>query len=456
MISSLADLVVRPSQAFMLAWEPCKGLCVLSLNSGASDMAKPAVYVNISLPGTYSMTYTSGAVITTTYPGCFTAQREIPLTVTTSQWRQRLAGLAVWVPPTNYRVFFDRFEVGYGLQVFKAGGWTRTGFFIAHRITTDEIGAPTTLQLAYAKEKAEKRALAALKNQNVNFANFFGEVNETASLLKSTATRLTAFAKKAKKGNVVGALRELGTLGSQRQVKRAASQIRRKVGIHRNAAQQAGETWSASKQLASTVIESRFGWQPLLDDVYGAAKLLADRTTSDPKRTRFHVKGKWKQSLKGKKSFETGSYTSYDTVTGEYGAVVRLYFFFTNAALASASADGLTNPSTLWELGPWTFAADWCTGIGDWLGALDSSLGKEFVGGTVTMYEDWSVKRNTIFKASGGYYGQVPSSQRRKFVNRGVYGNFPDATMLSLNIANPLNTTRRLTTALALLRQSFS
>jgi len=400
------------------------------------------------------MKYRSGFVLTQQDPSCFTALRRQSLTQRRPEWARRMKGESVWVPPTSYTAVFDRYEVGYGWQRWDhPSGWDKTGFWNLDPFTE----LVTQNMLAVAGEKAMKAALVKLKNQDVNFAQFFGETNQTVNLLKSTSSRLAKFALAAKKGNIKGALRELGTLGSNRQVKQAARKVQKKVNVHRNTAIAAGEVWSQSKQTSNIVIESRFGWQPLLDDLYGTAKKLADRTTSDPTRTRFYVKGKWKQTLDDKRqTTNNGSYRSYTTVKGEYGAVCRIDYYFTNAALASASSDGLTNPSTLWEIAPWTFAADWCTGLGDWLSALDATLGKGFVGGTVTLYEDFSRNRNSVFNNAVGYYGYWKATHKRKSVQRGVLQSFPDATMFALNITNPLKNARRITTSLALLRQAFS
>jgi hypothetical protein len=201
----------------------------------------------------------------------------------------------------------------------------------------------------------------------------------------------------------------------------------------------------------------QFGWLPLLQDVEGSAKLLAERSTSDPKRTRFNVKAKVQHDIKNVNTYTDVYYSDETTkTTGIYGCFARFDFVFAQAALASASADGLTNPASLaWELLPFSFLVDYYADIGSYIENLDATAGKGFVGGSITMYEEWTRDSNRIFNR-GNMIGRTGYTERRKRVNRYVYSDFPDATLASLNVKNPLKNSRRVANAVALLRQAFA
>lgn len=418
-------------------------------------MANPAVNETISLTGTLVTVYNNGRVTSAPQGGMSISERQISLTVKTAAWKLRQQGIPVFVPPTAYQARYYRRTVNLQKQTYPDAkfGWVRSGKW---EVTGGMPPAATSAMMNSTLQAAEAKALNKLKNQQVNFAQFFAEGKQTIDLLKSTATRLTKGVLAVKKGNVVQALRELGIAGSSRQVRRTANRISRKVKTSRRQAQAAGEVWSASKQAANTWLECSFGWLPLLDDLNGAAKLMADRAVADPNRQRFFVVHNTKRGVPPRGSSNAGL-SWYATVdqSGFYGSKIRLDFRFSNVALASAAADGLANPAALaWELLPFSFCADYVINIGGWLQNLDASLGKEFIGGSVTLYRDWERKVSITF--GGDTFGSGGWSEREKFVFRNVYYGFPSAVNLALQVKNPLNSAKRIGNVLSLLRQAFN
>jgi hypothetical protein len=132
---------------------------------------------------------------------------------------------------------------------------------------------------------------------------------------------------------------------------------------------------------------------------------------------------------------------------------VRLDFRFSSPHLASLAADGLTNPVALaWEVTPFSFLADYCVGLGSWLNRLDATLGKEFIGGSVTRFENFNGTSYTSF--GGTTYGYQQSAYKYVRMQRSVYGSFPDASLIALNVKNPLDSAKRAFTGLSLLVQA--
>lgn len=418
-------------------------------------MAKPAVNQTIYIPSSYTTSYYDGRVIVTAMPNARISTRVISLTAVTPQWAQRQQGIPVFVPPRLYTARYYKRELQYGFQTYPhpTFGYTRSGSLDP---TGTDPPAATAAQMNLCLQAAERKALSKLKNQNVNFAQFFGEGKQVCDLFNKTGTRLAKAALKIKKGNVAAALRDLGVLGSNRQVRNTARNIHKKVRATRRQAEAAGETWSQTRQTSSLWLESSFGWSPLLQDVQGAAKLLADRATADPSRQRFCVRHNYKQKVPTSYTrLSPGTWEAFYKQQGQFGCFIRLDFRFDNAALASAAADGLTNPLSLaWELTPFSFCSDYMINLGGWLELLDASLGKEFIGGTATLYRDWSRDVETFYR--GQTYGKARYTEREKYVNRNVYGSFPSATNLALQIKNPLNSAKRIANVVALLRQAFT
>jgi hypothetical protein len=374
---------------------------------------------------------------------------------------RRRKGEAVWLPPLPYTFELKKDEIKAGWRRREIQGST-PGFY---RVGYINPGAPLTpvinADLNEAAAQAEIRALNKLKNQNVNFAQFFAEAGQTVSLLGNTAKSLASALKKTKKGNIVGALKALGFGSNNRIRRRAAAAVKRDA---KKIARSLGSEFVGSnppdgvKKAASNWLAMQFGWLPLLSDLQGSAKLLADRATQDPKRTRFSVRAVVKHSVEGKSKHTYLSHVYNDTVCrGEYGAFVRLDYFFKNAALASANADGLTNPASLaWEVTPFSFLSDYVVNIGGYLENLDSSFGKEFIGGSVTRFQNWTSKLEELYDyqtATTGFSARHVSFKR---VARAVYGSFPDATMHALQIRNPLKSARKVANSLAILAQAVA
>ncbi len=375
--------------------------------------------------------------------------------------KRRRSGEATFLPPLPYARLVDRDETLFGYATFSdenhpETNWTLTGY----QVTPQPIDPVTTEMYLEAWNRAEAKALTKMKNQHVNFAQFFVEAGQTAALLGSTATRLAKALRHLKSGNLPGVLKDLGFGASSRQRRRTARLVREAVQKKEAAGlipAAASGLSPAGTTAAMQWLEVALGWLPLLQDVHGTAQLLADRATQDTKRTRFNVRAVQKLRFNEVQRAYSGPTEFRHRYSGYYGALIRLDYYFTNAQLASLSADGLTNPLALvWEEIPATFLADYCSDLSEWLGNLDSSLGKEFIAGSVTLFSKWTssyYERTEQYNVTPGVRvtGLKERVRTRNTMSRFVYGSFPDPTMISLRVRNPLNSRRHTANAVAVL-----
>jgi len=230
-------------------------------------------------------------------------------------------------------------------------------------IVSHPVQFPTLPPIGYVRDQAIIKALKKLKDQNVNLALAYAEKEKTAAMMLSTAKSLSGAVRAIKKGDVKGACRAV------RVPNKGPSRIPTPKGAD------VPKRW----------LELQYGWKPLLSDVHGSARALADLVTSDPTSTRITVKGYAKskelafESITG--NFEYSIFTKYFKSCG-----VRLDYYPSSAqGLMQASALGLTNPFDLaWELIPFSFMVDWFIPIGDVLNVMDAALPFDFLGGYIT------------------------------------------------------------------------
>lgn len=235
--------------------------------------------------------------------------------------------------------------------------------------TAEKFAVPDTFDYGPLVAKAELQALLALKDEKWNAGVALGESSQLAKHVGHTATRIAKAYSNLRKGRWKKAARHLGL------------RIKDQPG-----------NW----------LELQYGWKPLLQDVYGASLALSERNeVSDWLAT---VKASASQSSTIISDFRTTGRLAWwlRSRTDQYRAFVRLdYHPSSFDYLHIPAALGMTNPlSVAWELVPFSFVVDWFSPVGDWLSALDSTLGFSFLSGSVS-----KVHRRT------GKYAGVPTNR---------------------------------------------
>lgn len=297
----------------------------------------------------------------------------------------------------------------------------------------------------HTDDEANSRALARLQGNvtsvSVNLAQSFAERRQTAQLCTNNLYRILGAMLAMKRGSLRMFQQALGVNASRSGWARVTAD-------------------PPSKRLANHWLEYKYGWLPLLSDIYGAAELLKTRFESD--RTVYTAKGSFTHNRDVREPVWNGTqltdYRATHSTTVRYG----LSFAPDNASRQILSVTGISNPALLaWELLPYSFIFDWFLPVGNYLKALDAYGGLTFVDGYRVMYrtassqcsrfgttkESW----NSPYWYSVDFQGNVSKTIRSLI--RTKLSSFPQVAPPSFQ--NPIGpeTLDRFVTGLALLKQ---
>lgn len=301
-------------------------------------------------------------------------------------WPRRRSTPGIYVPPTTYLHSKRSFNDWKGFLIGFSPGSTTIYSGQIGSIGEGGLKLRTLLDTAKHEDLAIIKALLKLKKQNINLSVAFAERAKTSELMLSTAQRLGKSVLQLKKGNVRGALSALGQSSS------GVPNIKPPRG----------------KKLTNAWLELQYGWKPLLSDVHGAAKAIADRD-QDAGRYRVTVKGNSKDSSVARNTRNNNGFNTVEFSTRSVRANCRLdYTVGDSSALSQASSLGLLNPfSVAWEIVPFSFMIDWFLPIGDFLNVMDAALPYSFLGGYMTTVTECGVIGNSRSTGATGYYGNV-------------------------------------------------
>lgn len=232
--------------------------------------------------------------------------------------------------------------------------------------------------------------LSKLNSSDLNLGVFLGELPESLRMIANAATAVAGAYNNVRKGNFAKAAASLGVKAKSPLVKTLASQ------------------WLALK----------FGWLPLLTDIYkisqggigsgspGGSNLI--RVTAD-------VSSPGAPPSAG---------SSLVTGTLQYGVNTGCTYVISDHRLAALSRLGLLNPvSIAWELVPMSFVLDWLLPVGNYLNQFSAPIGLTFTGGYQTKYVYGSYK---VKEALGSFTGTPPSaSVGVAIMSRFPLANFP-------------------------------
>lgn len=322
---------------------------------------------------------------------------------------KRMKPLTPFIKPTAYELTVTKRECGIG--TLKCGSIGAVGGTAAYRVTeTGPVGslmiASDSLYPLWAASSSQRNrviidALLKLKDQRVNLAQAFAERRMTANLVADSLNRIAGSVMALRKGN----WRRAGKLLKQSWRK-------------------APRSW----------LEYQYGWNPLMDDVFGSVEALKKRNSP----------GDWLVTVKDSamdveqwEQFFQNSTTStkrpfWYKNRRSRGHFIRLDYEPGNTFLTTVSGLGLTNPLQLaWELVPYSFVIDWFTPIGDWLSSLDASLGFKFYSGSITAREESYETTDNLQCLSGEHNGwwynntRVETSKRSLHLKREVFSASP-------------------------------
>jgi hypothetical protein len=303
----------------------------------------------------------------------------------------------------------------------------------------------------------EQRAFRKLKQQDLNLGVAFAERTATATHLATTAGRIAA---------AIRALRRW-------DLEYMARQLRANPQLLRNRLERLRRRKALEKRLHELWLEAQYAWKPLLSDCYGAVKALHEK---DMKNDRYIATCTAKDetyteafgSGESNVGFDVLKYPWQSRVRTRFRCYVRYDWELANPMLAQMSELGMTNPlQVAWEVVPFSFVADWFSPFGAYLAALDTGLGWNYKGGSISKL----TRSERLFTVTGkpskwlntvnaieqnGTSAGPAQRQRLMSLSRIAVTSRPTAQMPSINDSAMLNAGTRLANAISLIRVAIS
>lgn len=234
-----------------------------------------------------------------------------------------------------------------------------------------------------AKSKLFKFTLDGRKS-SFNVLVSLAEADKTVHMITITATRVFAFYKAIRKGRLGEAYRSLGISQHQSVLthRLLLDEYRRgitsKTSRIKHGARRYPRPKTVRENAAGYVLETQYGWMPLLQDIKSGAEKIAAIVQDDATPVVIRARASKLSSSERTGDFYGGTpwnQITVDSVRVQY--VLR--YRFTDGYLAQAASLGLTNPASLiWEVIPLSFVIDWLVPVGKYLESLSAFHGLDF------------------------------------------------------------------------------
>lgn len=197
---------------------------------------------------------------------------------------------------------------------------------------------------------ATQKAASNIYGKGFDAGTFAAEALKSAKMVKSTAQKVTAFAKKySSPSEVEGWLRYIGSPAGKAEVAKALKNPTALIGTIANA-------W----------LQGRFGWRPLVNDLENLNEVII----------KFDEYKKRYSSMSGKQLSDNPSPSVTSTNEGEYTGTTTVSNSATCSMRSLVTADIVPSKyrmnllSTAWELVPYSFVVDWLYDVGTAIEAL--------------------------------------------------------------------------------------
>lgn len=223
---------------------------------------------------------------------------------------------------------------------------------------------PSLMNKAKAKFKDK---ISANAEWLVNLA----ERKQSMEMIENRLLQLWEFARKLRRGDVVGAAWQLGLAQPREAARRVDKSLARR---------------NKAKTFANRWLEFHFGWEPLASDIDSACKFLSEPINDCPIATRVTA-----SYLDDKSMIVTETWQGFDRLKWvragkrrvRIGGSVRI----DNPNLFLANRMGMVNPATIaWELVPFSFVVDWFVNVGEFLASFTEFWGMTIVDPYHTYY----------------------------------------------------------------------
>ncbi len=206
-------------------------------------------------------------------------------------------------------------------------------------------------------DQCYQRALLKFRHREMNLAASLGEIRETRKMLRQTILSVVDVARKLRR----------------RQFRKAWSSLRNNADF--------ADAWLAA----------RFGWRPLLSDLYNVAAAMDNALGSSPPTLTVRARSIYSPEpfRQGFFGAGCGSGSPYFWVEAEwdtylaYVCRVRMDAFVLDTQPQRLVDTGIQDPLlVVWELLPYSFVVDWFLGVGSYLDGLNAMMGLQYRGGT--------------------------------------------------------------------------
>lgn len=198
------------------------------------------------------------------------------------------------------------------------------------------------------------------------------------------------------------------------------------------------------KTPANMWLELNYGWLPLMGSIHDLTKVFLDKMEKPLLKAERRVADF--QSFQGKEIY-TG-WESSGQARRTHSCV--LYAAPTDAFLQRMNKVGVTNPLSIgWEVTRLSFVVDWLIPVGDFLEALDATMGLEFIGGYTSQWCEGSSQARLL--PPDGWEEHAPRTAEMEFfsMRRQRLTGFPAALPY---IKSPFSTSH-VASAIALIHQ---
>lgn len=205
--------------------------------------------------------------------------------------------------------------------------------------------------VAEARFKARSKLTSRIRGHDFDLGNLLGESKQTFGLVGDTLKRITGMAIAAKRGDIAGALRQLG----------AASKGKTVSGT----ARKRGSKGLSTRDISSAHLELTYGVVPLLSDVFAAMEAYHVLNSEHPRSTTIKA-----QAGSARAGVEVSGVPGYYNWEGKLTVGCSLKVRLREELTVPRSLGLLDPVGVAWEVLPWSFVADWFIPIGDYLDQL--------------------------------------------------------------------------------------